>query len=70
MSDYKRLTKQVKFELGPIAWHCKEVYLDDPRYYDSYVPRSMMGASNDFYNFVFDDNNDVSFNDSDIDFLG
>ena len=53
-SDYKRLTKQVKFELGPIAWHCKEVYLDDPGYYDSYVPRSMIGASNDFYNFVFD----------------
>lgn len=52
--EYKRLTKQVKFELGPIAWHCKEVYLEDPGYYDDYKPTSMMGASNDFYNFIFD----------------
>ncbi len=52
--EYRRLTKQVKFELGPIAWHCKEVYEEDPQYYDDYIPYSMMGASNDFYNFVFD----------------
>lgn len=54
VSEYKRLVKQVAFELGPIAWHCKEVYLKDPGYYDNYIPVSMMGASNDFYNFVFD----------------
>lgn len=52
--EYKRLTKQVKFELGPIAWHCRDVYLEDPGYYDDYRPTSMMGASNDFYNFVLD----------------
>ena len=53
-SEYKRLVKQVKFELGAIAWHCKEVYLENPGVYDHYIPTSMMGASNDFYNFVED----------------
>ena len=53
-AEYKRLVKQVEFELGAIAWHCKEVYLEDPGAYDHYVPTAMMGASNDFYNFVVD----------------
>ncbi len=53
-SKYKKLVKEISFELGPIAWHCKEVYLKDPEYYDGYIPISMMGASNDFYNFVLD----------------
>lgn len=53
-SEYKRLVKQIPFELGPIAWHCREVYLEDPDYYNDYIPTSMMGASNDFYNFVLD----------------
>ena len=52
--EYKKLVKQVKFELGPIAHHCKEVYLADPGAYDDYIPTSMMGASNDFYNFMID----------------
>ena len=52
--EYRELTKKVKFELGAIAHHCLDVYLDDPHYYDDYVPLSMMGASNDFYNFVYD----------------
>ena len=52
--EYKAAVKQVAFELGPIAYHCKEVYLEDPGYYDSYIPINMMGASNDFYNFVLD----------------
>lgn len=52
--EYNKLTKQIKFELGGIAYHCKEVYLKDPNYYDHYMPTSMMGASNDFYNFVED----------------
>lgn len=54
VSEYKRLVKQVDFELGAIAWHCKEVYLENPGAYDNYKPTAMMGASNDFYNFVFD----------------
>lgn len=52
--DYKKLTKQIDFELGAIAWHCREVYLEDPDFYDGYIPTNMMGASNDFYNFVID----------------
>lgn len=52
--DYKKLVKQVKFELGPIAHHCKEVFLANPGAYDDYIPTSMMGASNDFYNFMID----------------
>lgn len=52
--EYRHATKQVAFELGPIASHCKEVYLADPSAYDDYIPLSMMGASNDFYNFVVD----------------
>lgn len=52
--EYSKLMKQVKFELGPIAYHCKEVYLSDPGRYDEYIPTSMMSASNDFYNFMID----------------
>lgn len=52
--EYKKLMKQVEFELGAIAYHCKEVFLADPGAYDDYIPKSMMGASNDFYNFIID----------------
>lgn len=52
--EYEKLTQQITFELGAIAHHCLQVYLDDPGYYDDYIPKSMMGASNDFYNFVID----------------
>ena len=52
--DYKKLMKQVKFELGHIAYHCKGVFLSDPGRYDDYIPTSMMSASNDFYNFMID----------------
>lgn len=52
--EYKTAVKQVSFELGAIAYHCKEVYLNDPGMYDDYIPVSMLGASNDFYNFVSD----------------
>ena len=52
--EYKKAVKQVEFELGAIAHHCREVYLADPGAYDSYVPTGMMGATNDFYNFILD----------------
>lgn len=52
--EYLDLNGKIRFELGAIAYHCKEVYLKDPNYYDSYTPKEMMGASNDFYNFVVD----------------
>lgn len=52
--EYRSTVKQVDFELGAIAHHCKEIFLADPGYYDDYVPIAMMGASNDFYNFIID----------------
>lgn len=51
---YDILMNQVKFELGAIAYHCKYVYLENPDAYNNYVPTSMIGASNDFYNYVLD----------------
>ena len=52
--EYDVIMKQIPFELGAIANHCLEVYQADPGYYDDYTPIRMMGASNDFYNFVID----------------
>lgn len=53
-SEYKQLMKQIGFELGAVAYHCMEEYQDHPDAYDDYIPLSMLGASNDFYNFVMD----------------
>ncbi|MBO7422948.1 MAG: hypothetical protein J6T99_06125 [Oscillospiraceae bacterium] len=52
--EYKQVMGRIPFELGAIAWHCRDIYLSAPDLYDDYVPRSMMGASNDFYNFMLD----------------
>ena len=52
--EYKSLMRQISFELGAIASHCRDVYLEDPGCYDTYIPTEMLGASNDFYNFVVD----------------
>ena len=52
--EYKKLIKQINFELGAIAQHCLEVYSEDPDYYENYIPTAMLGATNDFYNFVLD----------------
>lgn len=52
--DYKTAVKQIGFELGAIAYHCREVYLENPDIYDDYIPVTMLGASNDFYNFMID----------------
>lgn len=52
--EYKEAMDQVAFELGGIAYHCKKVYLENPGAFDNYTPIAMLGASNDFYNFVAD----------------
>lgn len=52
--EYRRIMKQIDFELGAIAYKCLAVYRDEPNRYDDYIPTSMMGASNDFYNFIID----------------
>lgn len=52
--EYRQLMKQISFELGAIAQHCMEVYLEEPDAYDDYIPLNMLSASNDFYNFMLD----------------
>lgn len=53
-SEYRTIVKRISFELGAIAKHCLDVFNENPGAYDDYVPISMMGASNDFYNYVLD----------------
>ena len=53
-TEYATIMNQIKFELGAIAYHCREIYLSNPNKYDNYIPITMLGASNDFYNFVED----------------
>lgn len=52
--EYKEVIKKIDFELGAIAWYCRDVFLNNPGAYDDYIPTSMLSASNDFYNFVID----------------
>lgn len=52
---FEDLMKQMEFELGGIASQCLKRYQDlGFSYYDDYIPVSMMGATNDFFNFVED----------------
>ena len=50
--EYDKQFALVDFELGAIAYHCLQVYMEDPDYYDEYVPTSMMASTNDFYNYI------------------
>lgn len=52
--EYKAAVGKIQFELGAIAKHCLDVYEENPGYYDDYIPTIMLGASNDFYNFMLD----------------
>lgn len=50
---YKSLMKTIcSFELGGIASHCLKVYEDNKDIYDHYVPKEMLGATNDLYDFM------------------
>lgn len=53
-NEYNKLMQQIDFELGAIAFHCLQVFNENPGYYDTYIPLSMLSATNDFYNFVED----------------
>ena len=53
-NEYMKCMEQIKFELGGIANHCLKFYRENPNRYDAYIPTTMLGASNDFYNFVVD----------------
>ena len=52
--EYNNIMNNIKFELSGIASHCKSVFESNPNYYDHYIPINMLGASNDFYNFILD----------------
>ena len=52
--EYNDIMSAIPFQLSGIAWHCLQVYKADKGYYNSYVPTEMLGASNDFYNFISD----------------
>lgn len=50
---YNQLVDGIDFELGAIAQHCYDVYKNlGLYYYDDYMPNTMMGMTNDFYDFV------------------
>ena len=52
---YDAVMDQIDFEISGIANHCYEVYKSlGKRYYNTYKPISMIGITNDFYNFVED----------------
>lgn len=51
---YFELIDRIEFELGAIASHCKSVYEANPNYFADYRPTSMMGESNDFFNYILD----------------
>ena len=52
---YQDLMDQIPFELGAIAYHCKEVYESmGKNYYSSYRPVDMMYKTDPFFNFVED----------------
>lgn len=54
-SRYNYIVDGIKYELGGIAYHCKEVFEKlGEKYYDKYKPVSMMSITNDFYNFMED----------------
>ena len=54
VDEYDEAMEMVKFELGGIASHCKQVYEADKKYYNHYKPVLMIGETNDFYNFVLE----------------
>ena len=52
---YDELDSNIQYELGMIANRCLNVYKElGPSYYDNYIPLSMIGETNDFFNFMED----------------
>lgn len=50
---YIELMSRINFELGGIANHCYNVYRElGEDYYNKYIPKDMISATNDFYDFV------------------
>ena len=53
-NEYNQLMKEIRFELGAIAYHCKEVYLNNQYAYEDYFPKRMVAGTNDIYEFIED----------------
>lgn len=54
-NKYNKLISGVKFEYGAIAYHCLQLYLERGKsYYNSYRPKKMIRATNEFFNFIED----------------
>lgn len=50
---YDDLMSKIEFEIGRIAQHCLDVYLDmGPKYYNAYKPFEMIEKTDVFYNFM------------------
>jgi hypothetical protein len=50
---YDALMSQINFQLGAIAYHCLQVYLEaGQNYYNKYKPLEMMFQTDSFYNFI------------------
>lgn len=53
--EYNHIVSQLDFELGAIAQHCLDVYMElGPSYYNGYKPVDMMYKTDPFFNFVED----------------
>lgn len=50
---YEVLVDRLQYEYGAVAYRCLQVYKKKGKMaYSSYVPREMIAATNDFYNFI------------------
>lgn len=52
IDEYNRCMDGIKYELGGIAWHCREVYLNNKRAYDKYIPIRMLRSTNIVYSWM------------------
>lgn len=53
VEEYDKCFSHIDYELGAIAYHCLRVYEElGENYYKHYRPQRMMGATNDFFNFL------------------
>ena len=60
---YNECMQQINFELGGIAKHCYDIYMNNKKLYDKYKPTDMMDSTNHVYNFILE--NYFTFADSD-----
>jgi hypothetical protein len=52
-NHYHTLMAKIDFELGAIAWHCLQVYLElGKNHYANYRPTNMMFQTDPFFNFI------------------